>query len=112
MMQIVFWFFLGISLMLFAWGFHQTRYGTTPLDAYFGLAKAAMGLVLFVALLIAFAVGAMASPRDGFIAVMEATFGMAPGGTRVVPQCSCSIEYLGTRPQGKGIYAVYVKKLD
>ncbi|HZS57562.1 MAG TPA: hypothetical protein VFA65_24390 [Bryobacteraceae bacterium] len=112
MMQIVSWFFLGVSLMLFAWGFHQVRYGTTPLDAYLGLAKAAIGLVLFVALLIAFAIGAMAAPRDGFISVMEAAFGMSPGGTRVVPQCPCSIEYLGAKALGRGVYAVYIKKLD
>ena len=111
-LQTFFWFSLGLSVMLFAWGFQQMRYGITPLDAYIGVFKVVTGLILFGLLFIAFAVGAMASPRDIFILQMESAFGMSPGAKKPVMQCQCSVEYLGTQARGGNIYAVLIKKLD
>jgi xanthosine utilization system XapX-like protein len=110
--QIFFWLSLGIGLLLMAWGFMQMRNGTSPRDAYVGLVKIILGLALVIVIWAAFAVGAMAATRSSFVAAMEQAFQMAPGGRRVVPQCQCSIEYLGTRPQGGDVYAVMIKKLD
>ena len=70
-------------------------------------------MVLFRLLVsLASASGAMASPHDGFIQAMEASFGMHPGAKKPVMQCQCSIEYLGTKSQGGSVYAVLIKKLD
>lgn len=48
---------------------------------------------------------------DAFIRSMETMFGK-PGTRKPVVQCQCSLEYLGTKSEGRGVYAVYLKKLD
>jgi hypothetical protein len=55
---------------------------------------------------------AISAPRDGFILAMEQAFGVVPGIKKPVMQCQCSVEYIGTKAQGGGIYAVLIKKLD
>ena len=76
-----------------------------------------MKVLCFMAILVAWAASygmgvATASTHDSFIKAMEAAFGVAPGVKKPLMQCQCSVEYLGTRPQGGGVYAVLIKKLD
>lgn len=54
----------------------------------------------------------IASPRaDAFIRTLEASQGIAPGSTRVLPQCGCTIRYVGTSVSGNH-YTVHIDKLD
>ncbi len=48
---------------------------------------------------------------DGFIRMLEMRQGVAPGQTRVLPECNCTIRYVGTFVHGKR-YTVVIDKLD
>jgi hypothetical protein len=59
---------------------------------------------------------ALSSPAfagDAFVARMEAMYGR-PGSTHVVPQCQCTLQYLGTRKiagrrGGRPVYSVLTR---
>ena len=46
------------------------------------------------------------------VASMEAALGVAAGSTRVLPQCGCTIRYLGTKKVSANTFAVYIQKLN
>ncbi len=46
------------------------------------------------------------------VATMEAALGVAAGSTRVLPQCGCTIRYLGTKKVSANTFAVYIQKLN
>jgi hypothetical protein len=46
----------------------------------------------------------------GLVSIFESRFG-APGTPHVVPECSCTFKYVGTRVDGAD-YFVHFKKLD
>ena len=46
------------------------------------------------------------------VAAMEAALGVAVGSTRVVPQCGCTIRYLGAKKINANTFAVYIQKLN
>ncbi len=49
--------------------------------------------------------------NDAFVQMMEQRQGMTRGQTKVVPECGCTIRYLGTRINGRR-YEVIIEKLD
>lgn len=101
-----------IGLLVAIYGLLCMRYGTSPQAPLVGIIALIFGIAVIGLALLASATGASASPRDGFIQAMEAAFGVVPGAKKPMMQCQCSIEYLGTKSQGKNIYAVLIKKLD
>ncbi len=48
---------------------------------------------------------------DNFVRLLEARQGVVPGQTRVLPECNCTIRYVGTFVHGKR-YTVVIDKLD
>jgi hypothetical protein len=48
---------------------------------------------------------------NSFVQMLERREGMAPGGTKVIPDCSCTMQYLGTQVRGRD-YFVHLRKLD
>lgn len=48
---------------------------------------------------------------DGFVQMIERREGMSPGQTKVLPECSCTIRYLGTTVHGRN-YDVHIRRLD
>jgi len=89
--QVIFYFLLGIALLLFAWGFYQMRYGTTSSDAYIGLFKMIAALLLGGFLvLIFFATDVMAAERKApVLSAEEAKYllsmsGANPGTTKLL----------------------------
>ncbi len=54
---------------------------------------------------------ASAHSDDGFVRMLEMRQGVSPGQTRVLPECNCTIRYVGTFVRGKR-YTVVIDKLD
>ncbi len=48
---------------------------------------------------------------DSFVRLIEARQGIYPGQTKVLPECSCTVRYLGTKINGR-VYSVILEKLD
>jgi hypothetical protein len=48
---------------------------------------------------------------SSLVSMFEARFGGPPGTTRVIPECGCTMKYVGTRIEGTD-YFVHFKKLD
>lgn len=48
---------------------------------------------------------------DSLVRILEQQQGMYPGSTKVLPQCNCTIKYLGTKIDGH-VYEVFLDKLD
>lgn len=48
---------------------------------------------------------------DPLVKIIEQEQGLSPGGTRILPECGCTVRYLGTKIQGH-VYMVYLDKLD
>ena len=63
-------------------------------------------VVVLVGLVYAFGAG------GADVAAMEAALGVAAGSTRVVPQCGCTIRYLGAKKINANTFAVYIQKLN
>ena len=63
--------------------------------------------VFFVVALVAYS---MAS-SDSFIRMVEMREGVSPGQTRVLPECSCTVRYVGTSVHGRR-YSVIFDRLD
>lgn len=81
---------------------------------------AAISAIFAVAALFLYLNSARASPgfrTDQFVRMIESRItgsthlSIGPGVVLVVPQCQCSVKYLGTKIQGH-VYAVYIEKLD
>jgi len=49
--------------------------------------------------------------QDNFVRLIEAREGIVPGQTRVIPDCSCTVRYVGTQVSGNR-YKVVFDKLD
>ena len=62
-------------------------------------------IVLLAMLAVAYADG------DSLVRAIEMREGVAPGGTRVIPDCSCTVRYLGTTVHGNR-YTITLEKLD
>ncbi len=60
----------------------------------------------------AFAARAVAPRSSDAVRQMEGALGISPGGTRVLPQCGCTIRYLKTERVAPNTFAVYVQRLD
>jgi hypothetical protein len=69
-----------------------------------------LGLITFVIVVMAARI-AWSMSRDSFVQMIEQRQGMAPGGTKVIPDCSCTMQYLGTQVRGRD-YFVHLRKLD
>jgi hypothetical protein len=48
---------------------------------------------------------------DPLVKALEREQGLRPGRTMVIPECSCTVKYLGTRIEGH-TYMIYLAKLD
>lgn len=46
----------------------------------------------------------------GLVSILEMRYG-APGTMHVLPECSCTVKYLGTTVQGRD-YAVHFRQMD
>ena len=55
--------------------------------------------------------GRGAFQSDGFVRMLERHVGIEAGETKVLPECSCSVRYLGTKIDGK-LYTVVIEKMD
>ena len=69
---------------------------------------AALAIALAIPPMVRYAFGA--STAD--VASMEAALGVAAGSTLVLPQCGCTIRYLGTKKVSANTFAVYLQKLN
>jgi len=49
--------------------------------------------------------------QDNFVRLIEAREGIVPGQARVIPDCSCTVRYVGTQVSGNR-YKVVFDKLD
>lgn len=67
--------------------------------------------LLLVAALISAAHGHPGFQSDGFVRMLERHVGIEAGETKVLPECSCSVKYLGTKIDGK-LYTVVIEKMD
>ncbi len=74
------------------------------------MSKLAFWCAIFTALILFTAMGG-ASSTNSFIQMLERREGVAPGQTKVIPECGCTVRYLGTRVHGR-IYTVELEKLD
>lgn len=54
---------------------------------------------------------ASAGHGDSFVRLLEQRQGIIAGQTRVLPECNCTIRYLGTTVNGNH-YSVHIDKLD
>ena len=72
----------------------------------YALVVAVVAIILIVAFRYAYSAGG-----DAFVRMLEAREGMYPGRTRVIPECGCTVRYLGTRVNGR-VYSVELEKLD
>jgi hypothetical protein len=70
---------------------------------YFGALLAAAVIILGITIHAALS-------SDSFVQMLEARYG-APGTTRVLPECGCTVRYLGTTVRGRD-YDVHVRRLD
>jgi hypothetical protein len=48
---------------------------------------------------------------DAFVQMLERREGVFPGQTKVLPDCNCTVRYLGTVRHGR-VYSVQIEKLD
>jgi hypothetical protein len=48
---------------------------------------------------------------EAIVQMLERREGMLPGSTKVIPDCSCTMQYIGTRVNGRD-YFVHLRKLD
>jgi len=48
---------------------------------------------------------------NAFVRQIEMRFGVAPGSTRVWPDCQCTVRYLGTSVSRR-VYSPHFEKLD
>jgi hypothetical protein len=79
---------------------------------YFGALLALLWIaiwLLLAAVVLGITVHAALS-SDSFVQMLEARYG-APGTTRVLPECGCTVRYLGTTVRGRD-YDVHVRRLD
>jgi hypothetical protein len=49
--------------------------------------------------------------NDAFVQTMERRAGLLPGQTKVLPECSCTVRYVGTAVHGHR-YTIVIDKLD
>ena len=83
-----------------------------------GPAMIRMAIIVGLAALVAIAIVGPPMVRYAFgastadVASMEAALGVAAGSTRVLPQCGCTIRYLGTKKVSANTFAVYIQKLN
>lgn len=49
--------------------------------------------------------------NDGMVGMLERHFQVVPGATRVLPECGCTVRYLGTTVHGRR-YTVTIERLD
>ncbi len=68
-------------------------------------------VIILLAGMMVYANAASGFGTDAFVRMIEQRQGMYPGGTKVLPDCGCTIKYLGTKIEGH-VYAVYLDKLD
>lgn len=66
---------------------------------------------LTVGLFIGWQTAQVATAGDGFVSMLEQRFAMRPGNTKVLPECGCTIRYLGTSVRGRH-YDVRIDRLD
>jgi hypothetical protein len=69
-----------------------------------------LGLITFVIVVMAARI-AWSMSRDSFVQMLEQREGIAPGQTKVLPACGCTVRYVGTFVRGKR-YTVVIDKLD
>lgn len=68
-------------------------------------------LVCFIALMLGCVFAYVARANDGMVSLLERHFQIMPGSTRVLPECGCTVRYLGTSVHGRR-YTVVLEKLD
>ncbi len=68
-------------------------------------------VIIAMALMLVFLAARNALGSDNFVQMIERREGMAPGQTKVLPECSCTIRYLGTTVRGRN-YDVHIRRLD
>ena len=76
----------------------------------FYTAIVALAVAIFWMMMLVFAAH-QAHSADRFVALLEQRFAMQPGSTRVLPECGCTIRYLGTNANGRH-YNVRIDRLD
>lgn len=54
---------------------------------------------------------ALGATYDPFVQMLERREGVFPGKMKVLPECSCTVRYLGTHVHGR-VYTVILEKLD
>ncbi len=68
------------------------------------------GLILVIAALLLALVCRQALAATPLVALLEAHYG-APGTPHVLPECGCTVRYLGTTVKGQD-YFVHLRRLD
>jgi hypothetical protein len=70
-----------------------------------------MSMVFTVVITTAVIAMTMPGTSNGFIRMIEARMNITPGQTRVLPDCQCTVRYLGTTVHGTH-YTIHLDKLD
>ena len=83
---------------------------TYPLSSDFWFYVVAIVIIILTGLMV-YANAATGFRTDPLVQTIEQQQGMLPGSTKVIPQCGCTVRYLGTKIEGH-IYEVYLDKLD
>lgn len=68
-------------------------------------------VIVVLAFLIVYANAGEIYSTDAFVRMIEQHEGVYPGQVRVLPECNCSIKYLGTERRGN-VYNVVLEKMD
>ncbi len=74
---------------------------------WFNVIISAGALTVFLLVVLA----TYSNASDAFVQMIERREGIFPGQTRVLPECSCTVRYVGTTTKGRR-YSVIFDKLD
>lgn len=70
------------------------------------------GLILLAAAaILTMALSNAMGETGNLVSILQMRFQVSPGSTRVLPECGCTVRYLGTKVRGN-LYTIQIQKLD
>lgn len=71
----------------------------------------AFSILAIVAYLLAMWIVYLHAQTPSLVQTIEMRVGVLPGQTKVIPECGCTVRYLGTKVRGR-TYTITLQKLD